>query len=169
MYCTRRRRESLIAWLVSMPAISLSDEMANPFGFKWTSEIFLHTSCCVAVVIVDEKEVGWGGVAGRVRGHPNSKGGIKRQEVKWNPHTERRWEPWGAQWAFFLSHHTCLQEEMVMSPTSHFGTMVAGRKQQVEKGDGSREKEGRGCQRGWRSSLFYLPWILCFGPSAWAQ
>lgn len=44
----------------------------------------------LAVVLVDEKEVGWGGVAGRVRGHPNSKGAIKRQEVKWNPHTERR-------------------------------------------------------------------------------
>lgn len=67
---------------------------------------------------------------------------------------------------FPLSHHTCLQEEMVMSPTSHFGTMVAGRKQQVEKGGGSGEKEGRGCQKGLKklSVLFTMDtmfWPLC--------
>lgn len=50
-----------------------------------------------------------------------------------------------------------------MSPTSHLGTMVAERKQQVTRG-GGRMRWGRGCRGAWRSSSFYLPWILCFGP-----
>lgn len=35
-----------------------------------------------------------------------------------------------------------------MSPTSHFGTMVAGRKQQVEKGGGRRGESREGGRKG---------------------
>lgn len=72
---------------------------------------------------------------------------IEGHEVKWNPRTEKRREPRSTQWTFFSpSHHTCLQEETVMSPTSHLGTMVAGRKQQVARGGGRRGGGGRGCR-----------------------
>lgn len=84
-------------------------------------------------------------VCGGAREGPSSAEG---HEVKWNPRTEKRQEPRGAQWTFFLSHHTCLQEEAVMSPTSHLGTMVAGRKQQVARGGGRREEGREGLSRG---------------------
>lgn len=86
------------------------------------------------------------------------------QEVKWNPRTKKRQEPWGAV-NFSPSHHTCLQEEMVMSPTSHLGDNGGWKKATGRKGCPG---EGRGCWGAWRSSLFYLPWILCFGPSGFS-
>lgn len=109
--------------------LSVPNEPLRFFFFLVSSLVFVLT-----VGIVE----GWPGV----RVGPCS-GSAEGQEVKWNPRTEKRREPRGAQWTFSPSHHTCLQEEAVMSPTSHLGTMVAGRKQQVARG-GGRRRGGRG-------------------------
>lgn len=54
--------------------------------------------------------------------------------MKWNPRTEKRQEPRGSPPRLPLSHHTCLQEETVMSPSSHLGDNGGWKKATGRKG-----------------------------------
>lgn len=72
---------------------------------------------------------------------------VEGHEVKWNPRTEKIQEPRGAQDFFFFSppsHHTCLQEETVMSPSSHLGDNGGWKKATGREGAvGGEGEEGR--------------------------
>lgn len=70
--------------------------------------------------------------------------------MKWNPQTEKNPESHVPSHLFTRGNHD-------VTHSTGWGTMVAGRKQQVRGGRGVE-----GCEE----ALFYLPWILCFGPSA---
>lgn len=122
---------------ISQTDPSLSNQLIRFFFFAG----FLSCVCSYSRYSrrMEGWRVGYGDEGGPLQKPQNREG----QEVKWNPRTEKKREPRSTHWTFFFpAHHTCLQEETVMSPTSHLQTMVAGRKQQVMRGGGRRAEEG---------------------------